>query len=90
MITRFLINVLTFISCFAWDYSQQTIWSTTCTTGMNQSPVDIPDINSLPESQIRYILEYTWYNPTSPTRMMDNGHYLIVIKYIVMYARVIY
>ena len=62
----------------AWDYSYQDLWPGSCTTGQLQSPINIPDIDSLGESDIRYILEYSWYNPTVPTRIVDNGHNLMV------------
>ena len=61
-----------------WDYSQQYSWSSACTQGVSQSPIRIPYIDDLEESEIRYILEYSWYNPTIPSRIMDNGHSLVV------------
>ncbi len=69
-----------------WDYSQQYNWPTTCTKGTTQSPIRIPDVDSLPESEIRYILGYSWYNPSIPSRMMDNGHSLVVCFFVLVFA----
>ncbi|MDR3546690.1 MAG: hypothetical protein P4M11_00180 [Candidatus Pacebacteria bacterium] len=72
--------VILFLSTrvLSWDYSQQTAWTTTCLQGSAQSPITISGLDSLGESEIRYILGYSYYNPEVPARMMDNGHYLVV------------
>jgi len=77
MFLKYLILQFLLFTIYSWDYSQQYNWPDKC-KGLAQSPIRIPAIDTLPESEVRYILEYAWYNPSIPSRLMDNGHNLIV------------
>ena len=64
-----------------WRYDDQENWVETCDTTKyrHQSPIEINCINDLTESKIRYILEYSYYDPILPPRLTSNGKNLVVI-----------
>ena len=66
------------LTSHCWDYGAQENWPSTCSQSSYQSPINIPNINNLSESEIRLILEYSWATSFGAPRMLDNGHYLIV------------
>jgi len=77
-----MLKLFTFLAfallTLSWDHNNQYAWPSECLDGSNQSPIRIPAINTLEESDIRLVLDYNWTDRFGALRILDNGHYLIV------------